>query len=93
MKNNNIKQIILITVVGLFLSACGGGGSSSSSSVATLKVPQCGTSSDKGRAIAENVTGKIIKKVEEGAEVRIWYTSDSTKLGCMITGKAIIVDN
>ena len=98
MKNSNIKQIAFMIVTGLFLSACGGGGSdvaivSTPPSVAEVKVPQCGTAADMGKALAEDVTGKTIQKVDDGAEVRIWHSPDATKLACMITGSAVILDN
>ena len=90
MKITNIKQIAFIVVMGLFLSACNS--KSSNNPVAVLKVPQCGTADDLGKAIAKDVTGKTIKKVDDGAKVRIWHSPDSTKLACMISGEAIIVD-
>jgi len=101
MKNSNIKQIAFLAVSGLFLSACGGGGGSDynvitppvTPPVAEVKVPQCGTAADMGKALAEDVTGKTIQKVETEAEVRIWHSPDSTKLACMITGTAVILDN
>lgn len=88
MKNTNIKQIAFAAVMGLFLNACGGGGSSSNSSFppASVSVPQCENAT-------ADVTGKTIQKVEDGAEVRISHSSDGTKLACMITGEANIVDN
>lgn len=96
MKNTYIK-LALTVLMGLFLNACGGGSSSSSSSTnyssATLKVPACGIADDLGKSVAEDVTGKTIKKIEDGAEVRIWHSPDSTKLACMISGEAVIVDN
>ena len=91
MKNTNIKQIAFTTVMGLFLSACGGGGSTTPPTV--VEVPQCGTTTDLGMSNAIDVTGKTIKKVADGAEVRIWHDPDGTKLACMITGEATIVDN
>ena len=93
MKNTNIKQIAFTAVMGLFLSACGGS-SSSTTTISTVetKVPSCGTAVDMGKAVAKDVTGKTIKKVGEGAEVRIWHSPDSTKSACMITGEALIVD-
>jgi len=97
MKNINIKLITFATVTGLFLSACGGGGGGSSSGGSTpppavVKVPQCGTAVDLGKSNAIDVTGKTIKKVANGAEVRIWHKPDGTKVACMITGEAT-VDN
>ena len=97
MKNTNIKQIAFTAVTGLFLSACGGGGGSDFTidnppPVAEVKVPQCGTAADKGKALAEDVTGKTIQKVDDGAEVRIWHSPDATKLACMISGEALIVN-
>ena len=95
MKNTNIKQIAFTAVMGLFLSACGGGSSSTTSfpPVTEVKVPQCGIAADMGKALAKDVTGKTIKKVETGAEVRIWHSPDATKLACMITGEALIINN
>ncbi|MDM5264392.1 hypothetical protein PF327_09310 [Sulfurovum sp. XTW-4] len=95
MKNTYIKHIALTVLMGLFLNACGGGSSSSSTnySSATLKVPSCGITDDLGKSVAEDVTGKTIQKMEDGAEVRIWHSPDSTKLACMISGEAVIVDN
>jgi len=97
MKNTNIKQITFIAVTGLFLSACGGGGGSDftivTPPISDVKVPQCGTAADMGKAVAEDVTGKTIQKVETGAEVRIWHSPDATKLACMIIGEALIIDN
>ncbi len=102
MKYTNIKQIAFLAVTGLFLSACGGGGGGSNIGsipptgtnppiVAEIKVPQCGTATDKGKALAKDVTGKTIKKVGTGAEVRIWHSPDATKLACMISGEALII--
>ena len=94
MKNSNIKQIAFVAVMGLFLSACNSKSSDNNNPppVADLKVPQCGAAADMGKAIANDVTGKTIKKVGDGAEVRIWHSPDATKLACMISGEAIIVD-
>ena len=85
MKNINIKQIAFTIVMGLFLSACGG---SSSNTPDDNMVPECGV--DNANAIS--VLGKTIEKIEDGAEVRILHTPDSTKLACMIKGQARIVD-
>jgi len=82
MKNTNIKQIAFTAVMGLFLSACGGGGSTTP---AEVKVPVCG-------GTPANVTGKTIQKVANGAEVRILHSPDGTKLACMISGEALIVN-
>ena len=96
MKYTNIKQMTFIAVTGLFLSACGGGGGSDYNviipPVADIKVPQCGTAADMGKALAEDVTGKTIQKVEDGAKVRIWHSPDATKLACMISGEALIIE-
>ena len=73
--------------MGLFLSACNS--KSSNNPVAVIKVPQC---EDMDKAIAKDVTGKTIKKVGDEAEVRIWHSPDGTKLACMISGEALIVD-
>ena len=90
----NIKLIAFATVAGLFLTACGGGGGSSSSGsippagstppATAVMVPSCGT------GIA-NVTGKTIKKVQNGAIVKIIHSQNSTKTACMITGQAEII--
>lgn len=97
MKNRYRKHITLTVFMGLFLNACGGGGGSSSSSIstgtATLKVPSCGIAADLGKSVAEDVTGKTIQKMEDGAEVRIWHSPDARKLACMVSGEAAIVDN
>ena len=95
-----IKQTIFAVTAGLLLSACGGGGGSSSSGSTpppsggtpptVVKVPQCGTAADLGESNALDVTGETIKKVANGAEVRIWHEPDGTKLACMITGEATI---
>ena len=92
MKNSNIKQIAFTAVMGLFLSACGSS-SSTTTTVTITKVPSCGLAADMGKAVAKDVTGKTIKKIGDDAEVRIWHSPDSTKLACMITGEARIVDN
>jgi len=98
MKSIMIKQTIFAVAAGLLLSACGGGGGSSSGGGTTppptvVKVPQCGTAADLGKSDAIDVTGKTIKKVANGAEVRIWHDPDGTKSACMITGEARVVDN
>ena len=88
----NIKLIAFTTVAGLFLTACGGGGSSSSSGGSTppppppsaVMVPSCG-------AGLADVTGKTIKKVEDGAEVKIVHSPNSTRTACMIKGQAEII--
>ena len=87
MKKTNIKQIAFIAVTGLFLTACGGGGGGSDNPPAAevkVPVPQCGTDT-------VDVTGKTIKKVETGAEVRILHSPDGTKLACMIKGQAEVI--
>ena len=92
MKNTNIKQIAFTTVMGLFLSACGGGGDSTTTPPPTVvTVPQCGTATDLGMSNTIDVTGKTIKKVADGAEVRIWHDPDGTKSACMITGEATVM--
>ena len=86
MKNTNIKQITFTAVMGLFLSACGGGSSSITSfPPVEVKVPECGTET-------VDVTGKTIEKVGIEAEVRILHSPDGTKLACMISGEAIVVN-
>jgi hypothetical protein len=85
----NIKLIAFATISGLFLSACGGGGSSSTGGSTpppstAVMVPSCGTS-------VADVTGKTIKKVENGAVVRISHTADSKRTACMIKGEAEII--
>ena len=94
MKNTNIKQIAFVAVMGLFLSACGGSSSSTTTiSIVETKVPSCGTDADDdGKAVAKDVTGKTIKKVGDGAEVRIWHSPDSIKLACMISGEALVIN-
>ena len=90
-----MKQTIFAITAGLILSACGGGSSSEDTTPppTIVQVPQCGTATDLGKANAQDVTGKTINKLEDGAEVRIWHSPDATKLACMITGEATIVDN
>ncbi len=91
MKHSNIKQIAFTAIMGLLLSACGGGSSNSNPPPITeIKVPSCGTAADMGKAVAKDVTGKTIKKVGTGAEVRLWHTPDGTKSACMISGEALI---
>ncbi len=92
MRNSNIKQIAFTALMGLILSACGGS-SNSNPPLAEIKVPQCGTGAAMGEVIAKDVTGKTIKKVGDGAEVRIWHNPDSTRKACMISGEGIIVNN
>ena len=89
MKNRNLKLIAFTTISGLFLTACGGGGSSSAGGSTpppstAVMVPSCGTS-------VVDVTGKTIKKIENGAEVRIVHTPDAKKTACMIKGEAEII--
>ena len=83
----NIKLIAFITVTGLFLSACGGGGSSSGGNTthSTVMIPSC----TSGKA--EIVTGKTIKKIEDGAEVKIVHSPNSTRTACMVKGQAEII--
>ncbi len=90
MKKINIKQLAFAAVMGLFLSACGGSGGGSNNPSA-VKVPECGTTADSGKSAAKDVTGKTIKKVGIGAEVRIWHYPDSKKSACMIKGQAEII--
>ena len=85
MKNTNIIKIAFTVIVGLFLSACGGGGGNSTSPVSEIKVPMCG-------GVPADVTGKTIKKVLDGAEVRILHSPDGTKLACMISCEALIIN-
>ena len=92
----NIKLIAFAAVTGLFLSACGGGGSSSGGSTpppsggstpppsAAVMVPSCGTG-------ITDVTGKTIKKVENGAEVKIRHFPGGGKKACMNKGQAEII--
>ena len=85
MKNITLKQMILTAGMGFFLTACGGGGGGGSTPpAADNSVPQC--SSNK----TVEVTGKTIKKVENGAIVRIIHTADAKKVACMVSGKAEI---
>jgi hypothetical protein len=86
MKSTNIKLLAFATVIGLILSACGSNNKSS-----TTMIPECGTAADLGKSIARDVTGKTIKKVDIGAEVRIWHSPDTKKSACMIKGQAEII--
>ncbi len=94
MKSIMIKQTIFAITAGLLLSACGGGGGSSSGGTTppptVVKVPQCGTAADLGKSNAIDATGKTIKKVGSGAEVRIWHAPEGIKSACMISGEATI---
>ena len=96
MKNIIIKQTIFAVTAGLLLSACGGGGGSSSGGgsvpqpPAIVKVPSCGNSTDLGKSQAIDVTGKTIKKIGNGAEIRIWHAPDGSKSACMISGEATV---
>ena len=84
----NIKLIAMTTAAGFILSACGGGGGSSTGGgtppPTTVMVPSCG-------AGTADVTGKTIKKVENGAEVKIVHSPNSTRTACMISGQAEII--
>ncbi|WP_415407794.1 hypothetical protein ACLHDG_04480 [Sulfurovum sp. CS9] len=93
MKSIMMKQTIFAITAGLLLSACGGGGGDDSTTPlpTVVKVPQCGTTTDLGMSNAIDVTEKTIKKVANGAEVRIWHTPDGTKSACMITGEATVI--
>ena len=91
MKSIMIKQTIFAVTAGLLLSACGGGGDSTTPLPTVAKVPQCETGADLGKSNAIDVTGKTIKKVADGAVVRIWHDPDGTKSACMITGEATII--
>jgi len=87
MSNRNLKRIAFTTVAGLFLTACGGGGSSSGGGTppsTAVMVPSCETT-------VADVTGKTIKKTEDGAVVRIVHTPDAKKTACMIKGRAEII--
>ena len=55
-----------------------------------IQVPQCGTATDLGKSNTIDVTGKTIKKVANGAKVRIWHDTDGRKSACMLTGEATI---
>ncbi|WP_415407784.1 hypothetical protein ACLHDG_04430 [Sulfurovum sp. CS9] len=55
-----------------------------------VQVPQCGTAADLEKSNTIDVTGKTIKKVVNGAKVRIWHDPDGTKSACMITGEATV---
>ena len=94
MKSIMMKQTIFAVTAGLLLSACGGGDSNTTTPPPTVvTVPQCETGVDLGKSNAIDVTGETIKKVADGAEVRIWHDPDGTKSACMIIGEATIVDN
>jgi len=85
MRNRNLKLIAFTTVAGLFLTACGGGGSHSGGGTpAAVMVPACG-------AAVADVTGKTIKKTEDGAVVKIVHTPTAKKTACMIKGQAEII--
>jgi hypothetical protein len=88
MKTTIIKQIIFISGIGFFLTACGGGGGGGGSTPpeADNSVPLCSS----GKTV--DVTGRTIKKVEDGAVVRISHTPDTKKLACMVSGKAEVID-
>ena len=85
MKNTHIKQIAFTAVMGLFLNACGGSSSETSFPPTEVKVPDC-------KETPADVTGKTIKKVLDGAEVRILHSPNGTKLACMISGEALIIN-
>ena len=94
MKSIMMKQAIFAVTAGLLLSACGGGSSSDGGTTpppTVVNVPQCGTAVDLGKSNAIDATGKTIKKVASGAEVRIWHAPDGTKSACMITGNATVI--
>jgi hypothetical protein len=86
MKKTILKQMIFTAGMGFFLTACGGGGGSSTPPEADNSVPLCSS----GKTV--DVTGRTIKKVEDGAVVRISHTPDTKKLACMVSGKAEVID-
>ncbi len=89
MKKINIKMVVSIILIGLFLSACNSKSSGSTPVENTL--PQCGTDADMGKSNAIDVTGKTIQKTDMEAEVRIWHSSDGIKTACIISGDAKII--
>jgi hypothetical protein len=88
MKTTTIKQMIFISGMGFFLSACGGGsgGGGGTPPATDNSVPLCSS----GKTV--DVTGKTIKKVEEGAVVRIVHSADTKKTACMVSGKAEVIE-
>ena len=86
--NINIKMIAFTVLTGLFLNACNS--KSDSTLIATL--PLCGTATDNGRSNAIDVTGKTISKVDTATQVRIWHLPDATKLACVSSGEATILN-
>jgi len=89
MKYTILKQIIFTVGIGFFLNACGGGGGGGEESTLpeyNNSIPLC----SEHKSV--DVTGKTIKKVEDGAKVKIIHEPNTKKMACMLNGKAQVVD-
>jgi len=89
MKYTIQKQIIFTVGMGFFLNACGGGGSGGGENIppqADHLIPLC----SENKPV--DVTGKTIKKIEDGAKVKIIHAPDTKKMACMLNGKAQVID-
>lgn len=93
MKKITITIMVLIATTLIFTGCSGKSSNDDINETVGISVPSCGTGSDKGRSVAISVNDKTIEKTEDGAEVRLWHYPNGDKLGCMITGEAIVIDN
>ena len=82
--------MVYTAIIGLLLSACNSKSSDATSNATTL--PSCGTAIDNGKSIALDVTGSTITKVGATTQVRIWHLPDATKLACVSSGEATILN-
>ncbi|GEM_PF-3775792 len=85
MKTRRVKSVAFLGMVALMMGGCN---IKEDPLAVEVLLPQC--ESDTSHAAAMPINEKRIKKIEEGAKVRIWHTEDGKKFACMITGKAML---
>jgi len=87
---NNIKFVITIFSIALFLSACGSGDAEFSGTSTTVSIVDCNSSVDVADYSALQ-SGDVIVKDEDNTSISTYHDIDGNKRVCVDNGSAHIV--
>ena len=81
---------IAMTVIALFMTACGGGSSTTWGIDNSDFLPTCAVDVNDTSSAIFVPGGTAVKSLTTGTTLRVWHYSNGDKLVCVITGSAII---